>query len=74
MTATLSDNARAFLAKSPALIANVLGYRFFEHPELGDESPLVVITPDGKKKRSPFWEAPDMHEVMSEYGLSMARG
>jgi hypothetical protein len=59
----LSDNARAFLARNPTMIGVVAGHWFFEHPTMGDESPLVVITPDGKKRLSDFWELPSVEEL-----------
>jgi hypothetical protein len=68
MQRTLTDNARAFLALNPARVAMVAGHTFYEHPTLGDESPLVCITRDGRKKTSPFWEAPELMEVLDEYG------
>lgn len=59
----LSDKARAFLAKKPTLIGRVAGIAFYEHPELGDESPLIAILKDGRVKRSPYWDMPDAIEV-----------
>lgn len=63
MTATLSDKARTFLAKKPTLIGCVAGHRFYEHPTYGDESPLIMITPDGKVKRSDHWELPAIEDL-----------
>lgn len=59
-----SDKARAFLAKKPTYIGIVAGTRYYEHPEKGDESPLMAITPEGELKLSDFWELPDIHDVM----------
>ena len=56
----LSDNAAAFLARNPTLIGVVAGHSFYEHPTRGDESPLIVICPDGRKKLSDHWELPMM--------------
>lgn len=58
----LTDNAKAFLAKNPTLIGEVSGVEYYDHPELGDESPLIAILPDGRKVRSPFWELPCSEE------------
>ena len=59
----LSDKARAFLAKKPTLIGRVAGHAFYEHPTYGDESPLIMITPDGKVKKSDHWELPDASDI-----------
>ena len=61
---TLTTNSRKFLALKPTLIATVAGNRFYEHPILGDEAPLTVITSDGRKKSTDFWEAPDYADVL----------
>jgi hypothetical protein len=53
-----TEKARNFLAKNPTKIGVVLGFHFYEHPTEGDESPLVVVTPDGKVKLSDYWEIP----------------
>lgn len=63
---TLTDKAKRFLSQQPELMGIVLGYRFYEHPVYGDESPLIVITPEGKKKLSGFYDyVPDMDELLS---------
>lgn len=54
-----SDKAKAFLAKQPTFIGTVSGYDFYEHPEMGDESPLLVVTPDGKVHKTYEWELPE---------------
>ena len=59
----LSDKARAFLAKNPTLIGRVLGHAFYESPTYGDEAPLLVVTPEGKLKRTGFWELPSAEEL-----------
>ena len=61
---TLSDKAKAFLAKNPERIGAIAGHTFYEHPIYGDESPLMVITPEGKIKRSEFWELPTLEELI----------
>jgi hypothetical protein len=40
-------------------IGIVCGVPFYEHPTLGDESPLLYITADGRAKVSDYWELPD---------------
>jgi hypothetical protein len=59
--ANLSDNAKAFLARNPTLVGVVAGHAFYEHPTRGDESPLIVIGPDGRKELSEHWELPTMN-------------
>ena len=63
MPKTLSDNAKAFLAGKPYCVGAVAGYRFYEHPTRGDESPLLVIGPNGKVKLSEHWELPSLEEL-----------
>ena len=55
----LSDNARRFLDKNPTQLARFGGYRLYEHPTLGDESPLIMITPAGLCLRTPFYDLDD---------------
>lgn len=55
----LSKLAKAFMAKKPYLIYSWGGHKYFEHPELGDETFLVCITKDGKKKMTNIWEQPE---------------
>jgi hypothetical protein len=59
----LTEKAKAFLAKNPTAIGTVAGHKFYEHPTLGDESPLIVITPDGNVQVSDFWELPTREEL-----------
>ena len=63
MTNTLTEKAQAFLAQRPTLVGTVLGNRFYEHPRLGDEAPLVVITADGRKRCSGFYDLPSAAEL-----------
>ena len=37
-----------FLALEPYLFDQIGGYRFFEHPKLGDEAPIMMLTPNDK--------------------------
>lgn len=57
-----TENASAFLAKNPTFLARVHGVDLYEHPELGDESPLIAITADGRKKRTEHWEVPSQDD------------
>lgn len=59
----LTEKAKRFLAKNPTLIGSVAGHKFYEHPTLGDESPLVVINPDGEIDISDWWELPTTSEL-----------
>lgn len=59
----LTENAKKFLDRNPTLIGVVNGHKFYEHPELGDESDLIVITPDGRKMHSGFFEVPALEEL-----------
>jgi hypothetical protein len=58
----LSKLAADFLAKNPTLIGTVNKHGFYEHPTRGDCSPLIVITADGKKKFTDFWDLPTSAE------------
>ena len=49
--------ANKFLAKNPYFVGEVAGVKFYEHPTLGDESPLVSIK-DGVLKHTEFYELP----------------
>lgn len=62
-TIMLSDKAKSFLAKDPTFIGEVKGHKYYEHPTLGDESPLIEITPKGKVRISEFWELPSEYEL-----------
>lgn len=58
MNKPTTSNATKFLAKGPTLLGRVHGVDLYEHPTLGDESPLMAITPDGRVKRTGHWEVP----------------
>ncbi|WON75547.1 hypothetical protein [Serratia sp. UGAL515B_01] len=60
----LTENAKKFLAKKPLLIGVVMGYKFYEHPELGDETDLKVLTLDGRLVSSGYYDLPSTHEMM----------
>lgn len=47
------------LAQAGTHIGTVCGVPFYEHPTLGDESPLLYITAAGTVAISDFWELPD---------------
>ena len=61
----LSEKAKAFINQTPkpTFIGRVGDYDFYEDPINGDEAPLIEIGPDGKVKRSDFWETPDIDEL-----------
>jgi hypothetical protein len=59
------------LAQVATHIGTVCGVPFYEHPTLGDESPLLYITAAGSVGVSDFWELPDPIEFM-ECGPAMA--
>jgi hypothetical protein len=61
----LTDNAKKFLENKPVLIGSVLGYRFYEHPKLGDETDLKVLTPDGRIVSSGYYDLPSKSELMN---------
>lgn len=53
------------LVDTATLIGVVAGVPFYEHPTLGDESPLLYIDLDGKAKRSDFWELPALEDIIT---------
>ena len=59
---TLSKLAKAFLAKKPSLIYSWGGHKYYECPERGDETFLVCITAEGKKKMTNVFEQPESLE------------
>jgi hypothetical protein len=61
-----TENATKFLAKNPTFLFSAFGNDYYEHPELGDETTLQVITSDGKKKASSFWD----RESVLDFGRS----
>tara|TARA_R110000851_G_scaffold138443_1_gene275083 strand:- start:600 stop:812 length:213 start_codon:yes stop_codon:yes gene_type:complete len=61
-----TPNAQKFLAQKPTLIVTVGGNKFYEHPVLGDEAPLICITHDGRKKKTDFWDADAAHEDFAD--------
>lgn len=58
----LSDIAKAFLRREPELLGLVMGHYFYEDPVHGDESPLWMISPEGKLKRTCCWEVPEAND------------
>lgn len=43
---TKKVNQEKLMKHNPSMIGMVLGIRFYEHPILGDESPLIAVTKD----------------------------
>ena len=60
---TLSPKAQKFMDRKPTRIGTVAGVRFYEHPELGDEGFLIVITRRGTIAVSNFWELPEVEDL-----------
>jgi hypothetical protein len=59
------------LAQVATHIGTVCGVPFYEHPTLGDESPLLYITAAGTVAISDFYELPDPIDF-SEYAPANA--
>lgn len=59
----LSEKAKAFMLKSPTYIGTVMGHKLYEHPTRGDEEYLYAITPDGKVKKTCWYEMPSCYEI-----------
>ena len=64
MPATLSDKAKAFLAKKPVVLGVSGDTTFYECPTLGEESPMLFIDQEGKLRRSEFWDMDSVMESM----------
>lgn len=58
----LTPNAKKFLAKNPTLLGTKFGYKFYEHPTLGDETDIKTITPDGKLLSTDCYDMDSIHE------------
>lgn len=58
MNKPTTPKAIRFMAKKPTYIGTVHGVDLYEHPVLGDESPLVAITPAGRVLSTEHWELP----------------
>ena len=51
--------------QQPTYLFTAAGVSFFEHPTLGDESPLLVKSPyTGAFLETGFYDTPDFFEVM----------
>ena len=46
----------------PTYLMTVAGYRFYEHPHDGDESPMLVEI-DGQFYQTDWWDRPDDEEI-----------
>lgn len=60
-----TDKAKR-VAEVATLIGTVAGVPFYEHPEHGDEAPLLYITRDGRVKLSDWWELPAYDELPTD--------
>ncbi|UYA99004.1 hypothetical protein P9A54_gp19 [Xanthomonas phage vB_Xar_IVIA-DoCa10] len=70
MNKPTTEKAIAFLAKNPTYFGTVAGVDLYEHPTLGDESPIMAITADGRVKRTHCYcmsdarsEAPELRKL-----------
>ncbi|MCP4366350.1 MAG: hypothetical protein GY800_13785 [Planctomycetes bacterium] len=61
----LYPNAKKLMTRNPAKIGTVAGHRYYEHPDYGDETYLLCVTPDGKLKHSAHWELPESYDVLA---------
>jgi hypothetical protein len=61
-----TEKATKFLARNPSFLFSAFGNDYYEHPFYDDETTLQVITSDGEKKVSDFW---DMDSVL-QFGRS----
>lgn len=59
-------NREKVMAKNPTLIGIRFGIAFYEHPTLGDESPLIADCKEGFGI-SCFWDLPTHDELSSCY-------
>lgn len=59
---TRKINKEKLMQNNPTLIGRVSGIEFFEHPFLGDESPLIAVTTD-HCGLTEFYELPTSDEV-----------
>ena len=59
----LSDKAKKFKALNPTFLCRLKGHSLYECPTFGDEGYIVAITPEGKVKRTCFYEIPSRDEM-----------
>ncbi len=59
----LSDTAKRFLSKKPSFIQVLQGYKFYEHPELGEDTFLYCVTPCGHVYPTCFMERLDKDDL-----------
>ena len=51
-----------FMARNPYYMGQTLNFRFYEHPTMGDEAPLIIS--NGKEcGLSHYWEIPSIEEM-----------
>jgi hypothetical protein len=51
------------MGMNPEFIGIVRWIRFYEHPLLGDEAPLIGVCPDGSRLDYDFWDLPTELEL-----------
>ena len=55
---------KKLMSLNPHLFATVKGFKFYEHPIRGDESPLMMMKPDGELiEFSDWFEVPTPYEL-----------
>ena len=55
-------NKEKMMSKNPTLIGCVAGIKFYEHPDYGDEYPLVAVK-DDECGLTDFCELPELEEL-----------
>ena len=48
-----------FMSHNPTLLATFGGYKLYEHPTLGDEAPIAMVTPSGILYNTGFFDLGD---------------
>lgn len=67
----LSEKAKTFLSRKPAHIQNLMGYKFYEHPDLGEDTFLLCVTPCGNVYNTCFMEKLERDDL--DYQISIWR-
>ena len=65
---TYKISASDYIKKhNPCLIGNNKLGSWYEHPLYGDESPVLLETPDNKIHKTIWWEMPDIDSTGNPY-------
>ena len=67
----LSEKAQKLLSRKPTHIQTLMGYKFYEHPDLGEDTFMLCITPCGNVYTSCFMELLDKDDL--DYQISVWR-